>query len=72
MEDITPTLEKLRSQRSAYLQWASNSTEIERLHRQETAYTYYMARETLREGDEENRLLAEELQLKDALKRVEV
>ncbi|OAO14862.1 structural maintenance of chromosomes protein 2 [Blastocystis sp. ATCC 50177/Nand II] len=70
-EDITPTLEKLRSQRSAYLQWASNSTEIERLHRQETAYLYYQARETLREGDEENRLLAEELQLKDALKRVE-
>ena len=62
----------MRSQRSAYLQWASNSTEIERLHRQETAYAYYKARETLREGDEENRLLAEELQLKDALKRVEV
>lgn len=62
----------MRSQRSAYLQWASNSTEIERLHRQETAYLYYQARETLREGDEENRLLAEELQLKDAVKRVEV
>ena len=44
----------------------------DRLHRQETAYLYYQARETLREGDEENRLLAEELQLKDALKRVEV
>ena len=42
------------------------------MHRQETAYLYYQARETLREGDEENRLLAEELQLKDAMKRVEV
>lgn len=60
----------MRSQRSAYLQWASNSTEIERLHRQETAYVYYKARETLREGDEENRLIAEELKVKDAMDRV--
>ena len=62
----------MRSQRSAYLQWASNSTEIERLHRQETAYAYYKARETLREGDEENRLIAEELNLCDETKRLEV
>lgn len=62
----------MRSQRSAYLQWASNSTEIERLHRQETAYAYYKARETLREGDEENRLIAEELKVKDAMDRVVV
>ena len=63
--DITPTLEKLRAQRSAYLQWASNSTEIERLRRQQTAFAYYEAREILRQGDRENRLIAEELKLHD-------
>ena len=40
------------------------------MHRQETAYVYYKARETLREGDEENRLIAEELKVKDAMDRV--
>lgn len=70
--DITPTLEKLRTQRSAYLQWASNSTEIERLRRQQTAYTYYEAREILRQGDMENRLIAEELNLRDSSDRLNV
>ena len=70
--DITPTLEKLRKQRSAYLQWASNSTEIERLRRQETAFEYREARETLRDGDTENRLIAEELNLCDETKRLTV
>lgn len=69
-EDITPTLEKLRAQRTAYLQWASNSTEIERLRRQRTAYEYYSACEYLREGNEENRLIAEELNLKDSNHRL--
>lgn len=69
-EDITPTLEKLRAQRSAYLQWASNSTEIERLRRQRTAFEYYNACEYLREGNEENRLITEELNLKDANDRL--
>lgn len=64
-EEITPTLEKLRSQRTAYLQWASNSTEIERLKRQEIAYQYSSVSEYLREGNEENRLISEELQLND-------
>ena len=64
--DITPTLEKLRKQRSAYLQWASNSTEIERLRRQETAFEYWEARDT------ENRLIAEELNLCDETKRLTV
>ena len=68
--DITPTLEKLRAQRSAYLQWASNSTEIERLHRQQTAFAYYEAREVLRQGDQENRLIAEELKLHDSSEKL--
>ena len=32
-EDITPTLEKLRSERASYLKWAANNTECERLAR---------------------------------------
>lgn len=47
------------------MQWASNSTEIERLRRQQTAFAYYEARETLHQGDLENRLIAEELKLRD-------
>lgn len=69
-EDITPTLEKLRAQRTAYLQWASNSTEVERLRRQQTAYEYYSACEYLHEGNEENRLITEELNLKDSTKHL--
>lgn len=69
-EDITPTLEKLRAQRTAYLQWASNSTEVERLRRQQTAYEYYCACEYLHEGNEENRLITEELNLKDSTKHL--
>lgn len=69
-EDITPTLERLRAQRTAYLQWASNSTEVERLRRQQTAYEYYCACEYLHEGNEENRLITEELNLKDSTKHL--
>ena len=50
----------------------SNSTEIERLRRQETAFEYWEARETLRDGDTENRLIAEELNLCDETKRLTV
>jgi singapore isolate B (sub-type 7) whole genome shotgun sequence assembly, scaffold_8 len=42
------------------------------LHRQQTAYAYYEARETLRQGDMENRLIAEELNLHDNLDRLNV
>lgn len=65
-ESITPTLEKLRTQRTAYLQWASNSTEIERLRRQQIAFDYFEACNFLKEGNRENRLLTEEIQLTDA------
>jgi structural maintenance of chromosome 2 len=42
-EDITPTLEKLRGERTAYLRWAANNTECERLARFCVAYEYVTA-----------------------------
>eukprot|EP01138_Halocafeteria_seosinensis_P008016 gb/GECG01008191.1/.p1 GENE.gb/GECG01008191.1/~~gb/GECG01008191.1/.p1 ORF type:complete len:1233 (+),score=321.40 gb/GECG01008191.1/:1-3699(+) len=42
-EDITPTLEKLRKERSQYLKWSSNGEEIERLYRFCVAYEYVEA-----------------------------
>ena len=42
-EDITPTLEKLRKERSQYLKWSSNGEEIERLARFCIAYEYVEA-----------------------------
>eukprot|EP01098_Paradermamoeba_levis_P016998 TRINITY_DN9495_c0_g1_i1.p1 TRINITY_DN9495_c0_g1~~TRINITY_DN9495_c0_g1_i1.p1 ORF type:complete len:584 (-),score=203.12 TRINITY_DN9495_c0_g1_i1:5-1756(-) len=45
--EITPTLEKLRGERSHYLQWMQNSTECERLTRFCIAYEYFKAEKTL-------------------------
>eukprot|EP00180_Rhodochaete_pulchella_P002148 Plantae.Rhodophyta-Rhodochaete_pulchella.ctg3243.p1 GENE.Plantae.Rhodophyta-Rhodochaete_pulchella.ctg3243~~Plantae.Rhodophyta-Rhodochaete_pulchella.ctg3243.p1 ORF type:complete len:1198 (-),score=285.09 Plantae.Rhodophyta-Rhodochaete_pulchella.ctg3243:1073-4666(-) len=39
-QDITPKLEKLRSDRGVYMQWASNKTEILRLEKFSVAYEY--------------------------------
>jgi len=46
-EEITPSLEKLRKERSAYLQWAENNTAIERLIRYCVAGTFLQATQTL-------------------------
>ena len=48
------------------------AAEIERLHRQKIAFEYYSARKTLREGDEENRLIGEELNLESNVNRLRV
>merc|ERR1712130_989133 len=47
LEDITPTLEKLRKERSSYMEWSANNTEIERLTRFLTAYQFYSAQHIL-------------------------
>ncbi|KNC50009.1 condensin complex component subunit [Thecamonas trahens ATCC 50062] len=39
-EDISPTLEKLRKERKAYIQWSQNKTELERCERFVIAYEY--------------------------------
>lgn len=43
-EEITPTLENLRKERSHYMKWSSNQTEIERLSRFTVAYEYTKVR----------------------------
>lgn len=48
-EEITPTLEKLRAERAAYLKWASNNTEAERLARFVVAADFCRA-ESTRDG----------------------
>lgn len=52
-EDITPTLEKLRKEQTAYLQWASNNTECERLARFCVANEYSRAKSVASSSDED-------------------
>ena len=52
-EEITPTLENLRKERSQYIQWSNNQTQLERVSRFCIAYDFYKAEETLkRDADE--------------------
>ncbi|GAM24797.1 hypothetical protein SAMD00019534_079720, partial [Acytostelium subglobosum LB1] len=46
-EEITPTLEKLKSERSDYLKFTNSNTECERLGRFVIAYEYTMANQTV-------------------------
>lgn len=46
-EEITPTLEKLRTEMAHYLKWSANQAEIERLERFCIAFKYYHAKETV-------------------------
>src|SRR5690606_7048285 len=39
-EEITPTLERLRSERKSYMEWLSNTNEIDRINRIVVAYEY--------------------------------
>ena len=50
--EITPTLDTLRKQRTAYMQWTNNSTEIERLSRFKVAYEYCSNRDVVEKGEE--------------------
>eukprot|EP00954_Amorphochlora_amoebiformis_P020133 1337191-Amorphochlora_amoeboformis.AAC.1 len=45
-EDITPSLDKLRKERSVYMQWTANTQEIERLERFVIAATFMEQSET--------------------------
>ncbi|KAG2527360.1 hypothetical protein JM16_003481 [Phytophthora kernoviae] len=46
-DEITPTLEKLRAEKTHYLKWAANNTEMERLQRFCVAYDYQKAQDAL-------------------------
>jgi structural maintenance of chromosome 2 len=45
--EITPTLEKLRAEKTHYLKWAANNTEMERLQRFCVAHDYQKAQDAL-------------------------
>ncbi|KAL4152597.1 hypothetical protein PRNP1_009525 [Phytophthora ramorum] len=46
-DEITPTLEKLRAEKTHYLKWAANNTEMERLQRFCVAHDYQKAHSAL-------------------------
>jgi structural maintenance of chromosome 2 len=46
-QEITPTLENLRQERTQYTKWTNNQTEIERLSRFTVAYEYSRSQELL-------------------------
>ncbi len=49
-EEIIPQLEKLRKERTQYVTWSANSTEIERLGRYVLAYQLFTAMQTIAES----------------------
>lgn len=51
--EISPTLEKLRGQRSDYLKWSTNNTELKRYEKFNIAYQYTEARSKLTKSEDE-------------------
>lgn len=60
-ERITPTLERLRGEKQAYLQWSKNQADLERLERFVVAAEYHCAAQSLQvnAGANERQALAE-------------
>ncbi len=75
VNEITPTLERLRKERKHYLQWSKNNTEIEKLQRLCVAHQYTQLHEEVSRSAEElmgmeterDRLKAEVTKLKQAI-----
>ena len=61
-EDITPTLEKLRKERAAYMAWSSGNVEKERLERFCTAWDFTQAEETTKASTSQANEMEEEMQ----------
>jgi structural maintenance of chromosome 2 len=61
-EDITPTLEKLRKERAAYMAWSSGNVEKERLERFCTAWDFTQAEETTKASTSQAMEMEEEMQ----------
>lgn len=59
-QDITPTLERLRGEKTFYLRWSANKTEEERLQRFCVAFEYSSAEASLSNAGEEFRGLEAE------------
>jgi structural maintenance of chromosome 2 len=52
-EEITPSLERLRKERSQYMQWSAKTSEAEKLSRLVIAYRYTRARQKTTRAEEE-------------------
>ena len=59
-EEITPTLDGLRTERQDYHTWQSNNTEFERLDRFCIAYDYKVAEERVLSSEEDKKALEHE------------
>jgi len=69
-EEITPKLQKLRSEKQSYLKWAAQNTEVERLQRFVVAYKYSECDKTVAEGESREKKLVQELEsLKQSIKQ---
>ena len=62
-EEITPTLERLRSEKQSYLQWSKNSADIERMDRFVVAFQYYKAAKALENDSEGSETMEEKIEL---------
>lgn len=58
--EITPTLERLRSEKKHYLKWSANNTEIEKLQRLCVAYQYSKAAEEVEKSADELKQMEDE------------
>lgn len=62
-DDITPQLEKLRSETQKYMKWTTNNSEIERLTRFCIAFDYYSAQMVVDEGESAKTSVVKEIKL---------
>ncbi len=70
-KEITPTLERLRGEKTSYLKWSANNTEIERLGRFCAALEYSKAAATLARSEEEmDELRASHTELSATIKQL--
>ena len=60
--EITPTLERLRDERTNYLQWAQNNCEMEKLDRLCIAYDFHRAEEKVKNTNNEKAIIEEQMQ----------
>ncbi len=70
-KEITPTLERLRGEKTSYLKWSANNTEIERLGRFCAALEYSKAAATLARSEKEmDELQASHTELSATIKQL--
>jgi structural maintenance of chromosome 2 len=61
-EEITPTLERLRSEKQHYLKWSKNNADIERIERFVVASDYMKSQQVLKKNEDEVSNMESDLQ----------